>query len=248
MTWWIVASVAAAVLAGAWLPQGPARGLDRLRSGGAQRMVAHGVAGRTVAVRGVAVREVAAQVPLLLFRARNAQRNRIALIGLTDALSAELRAGATPRDALWRAARDQPLFAELAAAARSPAGDAVSALRNLATEDGCVAAADLATAWRVCETSGGRLAAPVARIAGAWRDDEQVRREVTAALAGPRATAVLLAALPIAGVAMASGLGAHPIALFLRPPVAALVVVPGLLLEVAGVFWTAGIARRAATW
>ena len=124
------------------------------------------------------------------------------------------------------ATRDQPRFVAVAAAARSPAGDVVSALHELATLAGGATAADLATAWMVCETTGGQLAAPVARLAGAWRDDEQVRREVTAALAGPRATAVLLAGLPLAGLAMGAALGADPVALLRQPSVALVVLVP----------------------
>ena len=234
-----VASVGCAMLAGALLPRAPDRGLNRLRAAGAGRGIAAGKSSR---------RQWHPRARGLLFRARDAQLTRAGLIELADALYAELRAGAPPREALWRAARDQPRLAEVAAAARSPAGDVGSALHDMATVPGGAAAADLATAWSVCETTGGRLAPPVARLAGAWRDDEQVRREVTAALAGPRATAVLLAALPLAGLAMGAALGADPIALLRQPSVALVVLVPGLLLEVAGLLWTAGVTRRAATW
>ena len=239
MTWCFVGSVGCALLSGALLPRARNRGLDRLRAAGAGRGIAAGQPSqqRWRRARG------------LLFRARDAQLTRAGLIELADALHAELRAGAPPREALGRAARDQPRLAAVAAAARSPAGDVGSALHELATTaPGGAAADDLATVWLVCETTGGRLAAPVARLAGAWRDDEQVRREVTAALAGPRATAVLLAALPFAGLGMGAALGAGPIALLRQPSVALVVLVPGLLLEVAGLLWTAGITRRAATW
>jgi hypothetical protein len=196
MSWWFVASVGCAALAGALPTRASDGGLDRLRSAGAGRGVTRG------ATTGTARRHQTAQVVVgrvpgawwcqqargLLFRARDAEQTRTGLIELADALSAELRAGATPREALLRAARDRPQFAAVAAAARSPAGDVAAALHQLRTRAGGAAGADLAAAWLVCETTGGRLAAPVARLAGAWRDDEQVRREVTAALAvrGPR--------------------------------------------------------------
>jgi tight adherence protein B len=252
MSWSFVASVGAALLAGGWLPRPRDRGLDRLRGTGDAGRVAFGAARRRWPAE-VLVGRVPGQWrqlgrPGLLFRPRDARQTRASLIELADALSAELRAGAAPREALWRAARDQPRFAVVAAAARSPAGDVVSALHELATYAGAGAAGDLATAWEVCETTGGRLAAPVARLAGAWRDDEQVRREVTAALAGPQATAVLLACLPLAGLAMGAALGADPIGLLAQPSVALVVLVPGLLLEVIGLLWTVGITRRAATW
>lgn len=233
----LLAAVGFALLAGGLLPTPPGRGLERLR-----------VAAAGPDVAGAARGQWLERTTGWLFRARNAEQNRAGLIGLADALSAELRAGAAPREALWRAARDAPRFAGVAAAAQSPAGDVVSALHDLAKVPGGAAAADLATAWAVCEAAGGRLAAPVTRLSGGWRDEEQVRREVSAQLAGPRATAVLLAGLPVVGLAMGSALGADPVTLLRQPSMALVVLIPGLLLEVAGLFWTARITRRAATW
>jgi tight adherence protein B len=237
----LMAAVGCALLAGALLPPSPGRGLDRLRVAGVA-----GVAG--VADGVLPSRAWLERAGRWFFRRRAAERNRIGLIELADALSAELRAGAAPREALWRAARDEPRFAAVAAAARSPAGDVVSTLHELATLPGGAAAADLATAWVVCEATGGRLAPAVARLAVGWRDEEQVRREVSAQLAGPRATAVLLAGLPLLGMAMGVALGADPIALMRQPSMALVVTAPGLALQAAGLLWTARITRRAATW
>jgi len=275
MSWPPVAAVGCALLAGALLPRSPRRVLDRLRvvgvSGAAGKVgvawasgntgaaeasgnirMAGAVAGK-LGVAGVVdgvvpSRALLERVGRWVLRGRAAEQNRIGLIELADALSAELRAGAAPREALGRAARDDPRFAAVAAAARSPAGDVVSPLHELATLPGGAAAADLATAWAVCEATGGRLAPAVSRLAVGWRDEEQVRREVSAQLAGPRATAVLLAALPLVGLAMGASLGADPIALMRQPSMVLVVVVPGLLLEAAGLLWTARITRRAATW
>jgi tight adherence protein B len=231
----LAAAVGCALLAGALLPQSPGRGLDRLRVAA----MSQGVVPR----RGWLER-----AGRWLLKGRAAERNRSGLIELADALSAELRAGGAPREALWRAARDEPRFAAVAAAARSPAGDVVSTLHAMATTPGGAAAADLATAWAVCEATGGRLAPAVARLTVGWRDEEQVRREVSAQLAGPRATAVLLAGLPLVGLAMGASLGANPIGLVRQPSLVLVVAVPGLLLEVAGLLWTARITRSAATW
>jgi tight adherence protein B len=237
----LVGSVCCALLAGALLPAWPSRGLDRLR--GPWVVDVTGVADGVVPGRAWPER-----ARRRLMRGRAAARNRRCLIALADALCAELRSGAVPRDALWRAARDEPPFAAVAAAARSPAGDVVATLREQATLPGGAAAADLATAWLVCEATGGRLAPAVSRLAVGWRDEEQVRREVSAQLAGPRATAILLAALPVVGLLMGGALGADPVALLWQPSMALFVVVPGVLLEAAGVLWTARITRRAATW
>jgi tight adherence protein B len=251
------AAVGCAVLAGALLPSAPGRGLERLRAAAAMPAAAR--SGREVAGPGrrwptgvvagvVTPRTWLERACAWLLRSRTAEQTRTALVELADALSAELRAGAAPRQALWRASRDEPRFAAVAAAARSPAGDVVLALHDLANVPGGAAAADLATAWVVCEAAGGRLAAPVARLSGGWRDEEQVRREVKAQLAGPRATAVLLAGLPVLGLMMGAALGADPLALLRQPSMALIVLVPGLLLDGAGLLWTARITRRAATW
>jgi tight adherence protein B len=237
MSWAFVAAVGCAALAGALPPaQACSRGLDRLPP---PKVVSTGEA---------AGRRWPERLAARLFRRRTAERVRASLVLLADRLCAELRAGAAPRDALWQATRDEPRFVAVTAAARSPAGDVASALREVAAGPGGARAADLATAWVVCESTGGRLATPVARLAGAWRDDEQVRREVSAQLAGPRATAILLAALPLVGLAMGAALGTDPFALLRRPSVVLAVLVPGLLLEAAGLLWTARITRRAATW
>jgi len=237
MSWSLLASVGAALVAGALLPRASGRTLGRLRSArSAPRLTAGGRPPWRERWSG------------RLIPARRAGQVRAGLIELADALSAELRAGAAPREAMHRAARDQPCFALVAAAARSPVGDVESALREVSTLAGAGAAADLATAWVVCEAAGGRLAAPVARLAGAWRDEEQVRREVRAQLAGPRATAVLLAGLPLVGLAMGAALGAHPVAMLRQPSIALPVLVPGVFLQAAGLLWTARITRRAATW
>ena len=84
-------------------------------------------------------------------------------------------------------------------------------------DDGVGLLADLAAAWRLVEVTGARLAARPARLAEAARTDEAVRREVAAQLAGPRATALLLALLPAAGVLLGTGLGADPVGSSSRP-------------------------------
>jgi tight adherence protein B len=176
---------------------------------------------------------------------RVARRRGTALVDLCDALASELRAGATPRAAIQRAAQDEPLLRDLAVAARSPAGDVPSALRRLGRLPGGSGAGDLAAAWLVCDATGAGLATPAARLAAALRDEAQVRREVAAQLAGPKATAVLLAALPAVGLLMGVALGARPLHLLLGTAAGPALLVPGLLLELVGLLWTLQIARRA---
>jgi tight adherence protein B len=176
---------------------------------------------------------------------RQAARRRAAVIELCLALGAELRSGATARDALIAASRDVAVVEHLAAVAAAPHGDVVQALRESADRNGGAGLRRLAACWQVSERSGSGLAPSVSRLAATLRDEEQVRREVAAQLAGPRATAVLLALLPVFGLAMGNALGADPLRVLVGTPLGQGCLVLGLLLEAAGLLWTARITRRA---
>jgi tight adherence protein B len=170
-----------------------------------------------------------------------AARGRAAALELVTGLAAELRGGADPRCALASAAAAH--HPAVAAAARSPAADVTGALA--AVDEGVGLLADLAAAWRVVELTGAPMAGPAARLAAAARADEAVRREVAAQLAGPRATALLLAALPAAGVLLGTGLGADPVGFLLTTAPGRACLLAGTLLVTAGVSWTESIAGRA---
>jgi tight adherence protein B len=150
-----------------------------------------------------------------------------------------------PRDALIAASRDVPGVEHLAAVAAAPHGDVAQALRVTAERHGGAGLQRLAAAWQVSERSGSGLAPSVSRLAATLRDEEQVRREVAAQLAGPRATAVLLALLPVFGLAMGNALGASPVSVLVGTPLGRGCLGLGLALESAGLLWTARITRRA---
>jgi tight adherence protein B len=176
---------------------------------------------------------------------RDAARRRAAVIELCSALGAELRSGATAREALIADSRDVAAVDHLAAVAAAPHGDVAEVLRVTAERQGGAGLRRLAACWQVSERSGSGLAPSVSRLAAALRDEEQVRREVAAQLAGPRATAVLLALLPVFGLAMGNALGANPLAVLVGTPLGQGCLMLGLLLEVSGLLWTARITRRA---
>ena len=178
-------------------------------------------------------------------RRRAATRRRAALIELCQALASELSSGARPRVALAAATAGLPDFEHLRAVADVPHGDIVSALTATAARPGAEALRRLAACWQVSERSGGVLAPSIARLAATLREDEQVRREVAAQLAGPRATAVLLALLPAFGLLMGTAMGADPAAVLLGPPVGKVCLVVGAALEGVGLLWTGWIVRRA---
>jgi tight adherence protein B len=168
-----------------------------------------------------------------------------------SALAAELRAGRPPAAALALAAdvASGPTGALLrsAAAAASLGGDVPAAF----TTDGLAAAAvpevlrSLAACWQVCATTGGGLAVAVDRVEERLRADQDRRRAVAAELAGPRATAGMLAVLPAAGLVLAMGLGADPAKVLLHTPFGLACLTLGLLLDGLGLLWTDRLVARA---
>jgi tight adherence protein B len=94
-----------------------------------------------------------------------------------------------------------------------------------------------------------RTGCSLAAVAGAVEDDLRARRrhreELRAAIAAPRASAMLLAGLPVLGLLMGSGIGADPWGVLTTTGVGQLLLVLGVGLEVAGVAWSGRLVRRA---
>jgi tight adherence protein B len=57
-------------------------------------------------------------------------------------------------------------------------------------------------------------------------------------LAGARSTSTLLAVLPLLGIGLGAGMGAHPVTILLAQPRGQTALVIGVMLEVLGVLWT----------
>lgn len=170
-------------------------------------------------------------------------RERAAALDALALLGAELRAGRPPAAALQAAADTAhagcgTVLAMAAATARL-GGDVpgVLAAGGSAVDDGL---RSLAACWQVCSATGSGLAAAVERLEEGLRAAEEQRRQVAGELAGPRATAGLLAVLPLAGLGLAAALGAHPVRVLLHTPVGLVCLLGGLLLDGLGMLW----ARR----
>jgi tight adherence protein B len=189
---------------------------------------------------------VAAERTPVLLRWRRAvargrrDRERVRVVQALSALAAELHSGQPPPAALRHAGGEPPCWpAALAAAA---AGDDIAAgLRRDAREH--AALAGLAACWQVGEATGAGLAEAVDRVARAARLDEESRSQLAAHLAGPRATARVLAALPAVGLALGVMLGADPVGWLLGTPLGWACLALGVLLSAGGVAWTAAIVR-----
>lgn len=103
----------------------------------------------------------------------------------------------------------------------------------------------LAACWEVCSSTGSALACAVGRLADALRAEHAQRLAVEAELAGPRATAWLLAVLPVAGIALAAGLGARPVHVLLETPLGLGCLVAGVGLDLLGLWWTGRLVAAA---
>jgi tight adherence protein B len=165
-------------------------------------------------------------------------------------LAAELRAG-RPTDVACEGAAEVatgPLADALRAASGSGRFGADPAACLLA-HVGSSAVPDLlrglAACWQVCASTGSSLAAAVDRLAEGLAADQAQRLLVESELAGPRASAGLLAMLPVAGLVLAAGLGARPMQVLLHTPVGLACLAAGVALDAAGVLWTARLIAAA---
>jgi tight adherence protein B len=167
-------------------------------------------------------------------RHRAGEERRRQSVEACDALVAELLGGRPPGRALGRVAEDHPALGP-AARACDLGGDVPAALRA-----GDLPA--LAAAWQVAEDCGCPLAPTLERVADALRAEEATRTEVASALAPARATARLLAVLPVFGLLLGAGLGGDPLGLLLGSPAGHGLLLGGVLLSLTGTVWVERIA------
>lgn len=177
-----------------------------------------------------------------------AHRTALALVAALEVLVAELRVGAHPALACAVAAEevDGPVAAVFsAAAARARLGaSAADGLR--AAEPGLDAELDrVAAVWRVAEERGVALADLVEAVRCDLVGRLRFRSRTQAALAGPRATASVLAALPLLGIVLGQAIGAAPVQLLLRNRPGGVLLLLGTVLVCAGLAWSERITAKA---
>ncbi|HWC36133.1 MAG TPA: type II secretion system F family protein [Mycobacteriales bacterium] len=181
-------------------------------------------------------------------QSRVSHAREAAVAEATFALAGELRAGRTASEALRAAAATAgPLADVLLAAAASVAvgGSAAQELAAAAELPGAQRLRSVAAVWQVTESAGGRVALVLERLGEAMDRDDEVRREMEAALAAPRATMTLLAGLPLMGLLLGEAIGAHPVHLLIYRPLGWGLLAGAAVLDAIGVMVTRRISRWA---
>lgn len=175
-------------------------------------------------------------------RAASELAGRVA--GTLELLAAELRTGVLPAVALRGACDDLPELRQVSEVA-ARGGDVAAAIEVLARRPGAGALAHLAAAWRVAERAGAPVASVLEHVVEAVRADHDLAREVRAECASARATARLLAALPVLGLGLGSGMGGDPVHVLTGTLPGVLCLASGCALAAAGLAWVERIVRRA---
>jgi tight adherence protein B len=166
------------------------------------------------------------------------------------ALGAELRSGRSLEAAAGVAASacaDVRCGRALALAVRVPEAGRSRTADD--AEDGTTPAdaalARISAAVLLSRRSGCSLAAVLAAVEDDLRARLRHSRELASAIAGPRASAVLLAGLPLLGLAMGNGVGARPWHVLTATGPGEVLLVVGVGLELAGIAWSARLVQRA---
>jgi len=168
-----------------------------------------------------------------------------------DVLSGELQIGAHPATAFAVAAEETAGSVGAscrAVAARARLGaDVAAGLRGVAETSALASQWErLAVCWQLA-TDHGLAMSPLMRAA--QRDIAERQRfsgQVRSAMAGARATATILAALPVLSVLMGQLIGARPLPFLLGGGLGGWLLVVGLTLICGGLLWADRITDRAA--
>ncbi len=126
----------------------------------------------------------------------------------------------------------------------SPVGRHLSVLAARVRLGGDIAPESAGSVHRIASlwASAARYGLPLVDLLTASRSDLLARQRFAArtraGLAGPRATARVLAILPVFGLILGQGIGADPLRVLLAPGVGSVLMIVGTALAAAGVVWS----------
>jgi len=170
------------------------------------------------------------------------------VVRLAYALAAELRAGRPPGDALIAAAQHLPaLGAQVAAAGRaiSRGADVGTELETLADGSGSRRLRSVAAAWAATARIGAGAADLFDRLGESFDADDRAAGELAAAAAGPKATMVVLALLPLIGLILGAATGLAPAHVLLHTHVGWALALAAAAFDLAGLLWVRRITAAA---
>jgi tight adherence protein B len=202
--------------------------------------------GLTLGVGGAVAGGIAGSVAWRRWHSRQRLQDRVrAVADLADTLRSlvgELRAGAHPVLAAESVAVDAPpvgaqAMRAIAAAARL-GGDVEQAINEPLL-------AETAHAWALAQRHGLPLADVLASVVRDLDQRARFARQVQARMAGPRASAVILAVLPALGVGLGEAMGARPLHVLSSTAPGQVLLVLGVGLVCAGVAWSARLTQQA---
>ncbi|RRQ27944.1 type ii secretion system integral membrane subunit [Rhodococcus sp. Eu-32] len=237
----------------------PRRPAEVAKAGGISRTVAVGSGAvallvSTYLVGGVsAVCATAVVASTLVVRRRRALRDRVrraeidSLAAGLDVVIGELSVGSHPALACAAAADEGSGDAAVAfgrAAGRARLGGHAHA--GLAVTDSVLTKelSRLSIVWRVADEYGLGLAGLLAAARSDISARRRFRDRVTSGLAGARATATVLACLPVVGVLLGQMMGAEPLGVLLGGGLGGVLLVVGSALVCAGLLWSDAITGR----
>lgn len=201
--------------------------------------------GLTLAACAVVIGLGGARLGVQQVRTRRSMRARAEVAEACRALASMVRVGRVPSEALATAAVDHAVLEPVERVHRL-GGDVPVCLRAQARKPGQSGLLELARAWELTARTGAPLAGSLQQVAEALAVEMSVRQLVAGELAAPRASAKIMAALPVLGIGMGYLLGGDPIQFLLANLVGWLCLLGGVLLAVGGAVWIEELAVRAA--